>query len=387
MASSYIQTLLPLDDYARIMAIPGWAFNQVDHPGREYHGGCSGPIFQSGYDVDPTQFVGRDQVARAISTAERQIAGYLGYWPAPRWICDDEVAWPVPKRGVQVFAPHLKTTWGYIIEPGIEALDLVKPDCPVEYSDEDGDGYLDTGTITIGGLYPEEFDNECELFVVPAGYDRRWRIRTLDVEMGDDIVLTGPRWLFVDPPEWRSTEAISMDEDEAFLDYVDIYRQYNDSSTQADIIWKGDELCTDEICESYTQEACMDVLSYRTGIVIARPGEYLDGVWTRNVFTRCEMPTHASLWYLSGYSDDACDDCSMMGPTMKEAIVRLANVYLPAMPCSCNISQDKWKEDRMELEVGSYAVALAQRRLGTTARGAVFAMSVISSLEPLGRGG
>lgn len=401
MARSHIETLLPLDDYARIMAIPGWVFNQVDHPNREYHGVCSDPIYQSGYGMHAAGFVGRDEIARAIATAEENLARYAGFWPSCKWICADEVEWPVPKRGTQTLKPILKTAWGYIVAGGVEAYELEAGHQEVVYSDEDDDGYLDTGTITVSdmySLYEPYVSDKCEVAVVPEGRDpetAEWRIRPLDISIADDgtITISGPIWMFVDPDEWYSNlEAIQMDDADRFLSHVDIYRHYNDESHQARIIWNQYsewETCDDVACDIESQNGCISIKDPRVGQVTVTPATYAggSGVWSSDDYANSYAPTHVRMWYQSGYDNKACRDCFQMGEMLKLAVVRLANVYLPDTPCGCDITQNKWREDREELPVSSFMRALTERRLGTTARGAVFAMSTMSSLEPLGKGG
>lgn len=402
MARSKIQTLLPLDDYARIMAIPGWVFNQIHHPEREYHGVCSDPIYQSGYMIHAAGFVGRDEIARAIATAETKLAHYAGFWPSCKWICSDEIEWPVPKRGTQTQKPLLKTSWGYVVAGGVEAYELEAGHQQIVYTDEDADGCLDTGTVTVSdmySLYEPYIESTCEVAVVPDGCDpeaEECRIRPLDISIDADtgeITIIGPRWMFVDPDVWDTyTEAIELDDDEDFLTHVDIYRHYNDESHQARIVWKEAsewEVCEEVACDFEAQNACIGVYRARTGLVYVSPGTYSDGdgVWSSDDYLNSYAPSHVRLWYQSGYDDETCFNCFQMGEALKEAIVRLANVYLPATPCGCDITESKWKDDREELPVNSYMVALAQRRLGTTARGAVFALSTMGSLEPLGKGG
>jgi len=70
-----------------------------------------------------------------------------------------------------------------------------------------------------------------------------------------------------------------------------------------------------------------------------------------------------------------------------EAITRLANVYMVEPPCGCGTTLERWKKDREEMSIDSMDVELAQSAFGSTARGAVFAYSVISTLPPIGKGG
>jgi hypothetical protein len=181
-----------------------------------------------------------------------------------------------------------------------------------------------------------------------------------------------------------------MDDDDYFLTHVDIYRHYNDESHQARVIWRdvGEwETCDEVACDFEAQNACIGILNARTGLVTVSPATYSGGAWAADSYANKYSPSHVRMWYQSGYDNEECFDCFQMGESLKKAIVRLANVYLPGTPCGCDITEERWEDDREELPVNSYMVALAQRRLGTTARGAVLALSTMSSLEPLGKGG
>ncbi len=395
MAISNIQTLLPLDEYARIMAIPGWLFNQVVHPARPLRGNCDQVWLQGGYFSDPNRILGRDDVAQAIATAEEQIAARLGYWPEPVWICGEEIPWPQPKRGMQMVAPTLKTKWGWVHRGGMRAIDLVLEDAIVVYTDEDGDGVLDTATITVIGLYNPP-TSECEIIVVPRNMDpesREWRIRPLTVSVDSvtgDITITGPRWLFVEPIVWRTIASVSLDDDTSFATRVDVYRQYNDPQQQAQIVWDNPgDLCNTStgVCVETCQNACLTVVSRRPGLVTTTPATYNTGVWTYQAWLRNVYPTKARLWYLAGYDGRWCQPCNQMGARLKEAIVRLANVYMIEPPCGCGVTEARWKRDREEMSIDSTDVVTAQSTFGTTARGAIFALSVVNSLPKMGKGG
>jgi hypothetical protein len=98
MSISFIRTLLPLAEYCRIMAIPGWLFCQMDHPARVKRG-CDHVLQQSGYVSDPNDIVGRDEIAQAIRTAENRITTYLGFFPSPAWITREQHEVPIRRRG------------------------------------------------------------------------------------------------------------------------------------------------------------------------------------------------------------------------------------------------------------------------------------------------
>lgn len=291
---------LPLETYARIMSIPGWAFNQVTHPDRVKRGICPEVTLQSGYFGDPNRIVGRDEIAQGIATAMDKIARFLGYWPTRKWYCNDEHDWPHPKIGVHTQLPVIGASWGYIVGGGVEAFELLVDNAFVLYSDEDGDNVMETATVIAE--IPYLIHDKCELVVVPHGYDpEKYAIRPLGVVLtptgcglyttsnllciypegigvyapssssmylGDFCLatFTGWTWQFVVPQKWLTIDELKMSEPLNFLsgqytesiypgiygydvidvpgpydteygDGVDIYRRYNDPSRQAQIVW------------------------------------------------------------------------------------------------------------------------------------------------------
>lgn len=387
MAYSRIHTLLPLEEYARVMSIPGWHFNQVEHPGRPTMGACDLVWIQSGYSGDPNRIVGRDEIAQAIAEAEFQMANVAGFWPIPAYVCNEDVKWPDLSRGLVVNNPILKAKWGYIVETGTERWDQLNIVAePVVYTDEDGDGYLDTATINFG-LYLDDVD-ECEIVVTPHGYDPsdNWEIETLDITItGSLLHIRGPRWLFVDPDNWGTIDVVPMDDDPSFLTEVDIWRHYTYEYPAARIEWLADP-CATVPCTPRTQDACIEVLRSRTSAFKVTPASFDGSTWTRGTLAYCQSPRAVKLWYLAGYTGADCNTCEI-DPAIKRAIVSLANCYLSDAPCGCSITLERWERDRELQEMDAYNVAMAKSHFGTSARGAVFAYSVLSRIPKLGRGG
>lgn len=392
MGHSRIRTLLPIDEWAEIVGIPGWIFNQVQHPTRPLRGGCEQYWLQSAHYSDPNTPIGRDEVARAIATAEQRMADLAGFFVAPKWICAEKAKWPMPRRGEQVSYPTLHSRWGYLISAGIEAYEQITlyPQAVV-YSDRDGDTYADWATVTYN-LYLEDYD-ECEIVIIPPGRDptrEDWRIRPLQIEIDPDTnILTaqGPKWLFVDPDYWNQINPIPMEDGTYFLENVEIWRHYNDSTTrQAQYQWDGDSC--EQVCGTTCQDACVTVTNERLGHFEAKTATYGSGAWVpTNWVVTGYSPSRVLLWYYSGFRDYSCDDCDFMTQELKEAIVSLANVYLRIPPCACGISAERLSQDRAEQPIDSLNAALAKTAFGTAARGAVFAYSVVSGLPPIGKGG
>jgi len=391
MAISIVRTLLPLDAYAEYMMMPGWIFNQVYHPERPLPPSCSNLMYQSGYYGDPTRFIGRDDIARAIARAEDRLARVLGFWPAPAWICDEEHLWQSPERGYVPYAPRFKTDWGMVISPGTEAwqqlnMGLYGAGVPIQYTDEDNDGVDDTATVT----FATTLTDPCEIEVVPLDEDptlREWRIRPLTTSIRDGIFrAVGPRWLFLNPANWYTLNEHQLDNDASFLTHVDIWRHYNDTtSLHGRFFWEASD-CTEEPCTETCQNACAEIVRPRNGTFEMHPAARSAGAWARSEWAVNRTPSGVRIWYYAGFTGSLCNGCEMSGD-VAEAIIRLANVLLPASPCGCEPTRQRYEKDREILEVSTHTVAAAEQAFGTSARGAVYAHSVAKSMRPLGRGG
>ena len=393
MARSLTRTLLPLDEYARIMGIPGWVYNQVRHPLRNVPGCADGVVFQNGYAGDPTYFVGRDEIAAAIGTAEAQIAAVLGYWPAPKFICDERIDWVNPCRGPLHSVPVLQTRWGYVRGWGVEAFADVKDAAAIVYSDTDGDGITDWATITVAAVDAADVSSACDVVVVYPGETAStgWDIRPLTVVIDavtDVVTITGPKWLFVDPDILATDEAAVLNVDAGFLATVDVYRRFQNANPMGTIIW--DSICPPtEICTTSSVIGCCQTKDVRLGQFTIVPASWnvaLDG-WVRALWTGGYPPARVSVSYLAGYDDDTCVDCSQLGSSLKMAIARLANAHIVDHPCGCSIFNQRFESDREELEVVTRPAARALSLFGTTMRGAVFALSVVDQLSSIGKGG
>ena len=392
MAIASTPTLLSLDEYAQVMAIPGWLLAQVYHPERPTRGACENIWYQSGYMGTGNRIVEREELARAIANAEEQMADYMGFWPGPRWVMAEPHEWPINAQGYSISNPSFISKWGHLIEFGIEAWVEQEDLYPVliDYSDRDKDGCLDWATLT----FATTITNACEIVVVPPGKDptdREWAIRPLKVEIdAGTCTIEGPRWLFVDPDRWWTVEELNLATDTDFLTWVDIYRHYNDISTQGQLVWKTElEACvgTTAICTEQCQSSCGVVDIERVGRFHLRSATYNAGTWTGTSLAYNPHPNLVRIWYRAGYRTHVGYKCGRMSYKLSEAIARLANVFLPEAPCGCDYTLERWSKDREEMEIMTAGIALTQSAFGTTARGAVFAQSVAAKLEPIGQGG
>lgn len=399
MAISQTITLSTLDDYARIMGMDVNGWNQCRLPTAPAGAYCP-HIWYQRPDLATAETVGRDDVAVALDIAEDMIAHALGWKVARTWETAEEHPWPYPHNQVQVDYPTIQTDWGYVYSGGIKARTLIEAGATVVYSDTDADGVMDTCTITLTAAQMTAAGASArEIRVFFAGEtDDAWEIRPLTIVENPtthNITITGPCSRFVDPDLWYAADPQPIDLPIVappvadFVLTVDIYRIYNDTTTQGEVVWKGGAVCTSLSCTEVCQDACIVVDNPRLGLVRLTPATYAAGVWTPSCLTYAD-PTavrfnyYAGMWptYANAYRGDG-----RMDNALAEAIVRLANTLLPDAPCSCGIIKQRWARDRQEKErIDSVDAALANAAFGSYMAGAIWAWGVIKRLGPLGRG-
>lgn len=406
MAISLTTTLSTLDDYARIMGINMNGWNQTKFPTTPAGAECPHIWFQEP-NLRTSETVGRDDVANAIDIAEDMIAHALGFKILRTWETAEEHQWIYPRNAIQTESPIFELDWGQVYQPGIKASSIVVVSQNCIYSDEDGDGVLDTVTMTVTAAQMLATNASVrELAVYFEGEtEDTWEIRPLKIvenSVTHDITITGPACRFLDPDLWfaSSPVAITLPLIPAppainFVTHADIRRIYNDQSEQGEIIWKGGDVCTLAACSEVCQDACVTVVNPRLGHVRLTPASVdtstlYSPVWSTEYCLAYPNPTavrvnyYAGLWkeYASRYRGDG----KIPGP-LAEAIVRLANTLLPAAPCSCGIIKQRWARDRAEKEkIDSVDAALANAAFGSYMAGAIWAWGVIKRLNPIAGG-
>lgn len=363
MARSDTVTLLPLDRYAQIMQIPLPHFNQMNGTKAPVVKGCDGIWDQNA----------RDALAWTMEQAEQMIAEYLNFWPSPKFVTDEEIAFSLPGVRGDWWNAEVQTRWAYIDCFGTEQLTLVQAGANVIYtnSNNNPNGRENLATISGTGVYVDELaacDDKCEVAVFfreedgaedPA--DCRWEIRPLTVDIdGSTMSITGDSALFVKPELWELTElesagnvdsaAWKIDFDTANLvSQVDVYCRTVNEATPVTIYWEGLCDCAG-ICEHSTQTACAYRTDKKRGFFAPRPATW-NG--TSNVYAapaHCDiLPESLFVDYRSGYPLDK--SCRMNG-NMERAIVKLTNALLPEPPCGfCgDVAQRIWQDDRKAID-------------------------------------
>lgn len=367
MARALTATKLPLDRWARIMGVNPLHFNQVQLTGAGggpnlQKGTCSQAWFQHDYqDVDR---VGREQVAAAIREAEDRIEAALHWRLMPAWEASEWATLPKPYRpelwnltmtDVRGMPIAVEPAWHKLITPGIRAVAAVGAGVAIAWSDVDGDGYDETGTVIVNVAAGTQAH---EIVVVYPGEAATtdWQIRPITVALAGAVAtITFRRELAVLPELLEEFGASAVDGlvDASFLGTVDVWRVYNDPSTQAVLQWEPGAACdcsngqTCPTCEIATQAACMTVRgTLETGRWALQPATWVEASssFTPATLLNCRAADSVRLNYQAG--DRTGPDLLTMAPKWERAVALFAASLLERNPCDCNADWWRmWRED------------------------------------------
>lgn len=388
MARANTQTLLSLDRFAQIIGMHPLTFNQISVNIDSETLGCGHTLYQYAWQKSR---VGREDIARAIATAEQRIGDLLRYDVAPKWNTQDlrSIGWNLGSVGAR----------GYIIEAGIEAKTLIDDVVAIGYSDEDGDGYKETATVTanVGSVTDPQ---EIAVYYPGEVASDAWEIRPTKVSIASGvatIVFQRHQAVIRDLIEAPlNPDDVDGLDDDNFLTTVDVYRHYNDPTSQANVIWDVESSC--DVCSGDTscvtcgraiQTACMQILNRRTGRVQLTPASYdadndrfVASIWSVN-----RDPNRAQLYYRAGYYDanssNGATPFLTMSRVFEDVVARYALSLLPMPICDCGVANalyDEVRKDLSDIEDGRTTAFSAGNTLGRTA-GALDAWHVCEEMR------
>ena len=392
MAISSVRTKLPLATWAKILGIHPLHFEQVAYtPERRSAAVCDAGLLQ--YDWQAADQVSRYQISQAISDAEAMIERALGYRLLPSWEVDEwqPAGRPFQRelvayngRAVPFFRSASAVRWKDFVSGGIEALTLIDDAAAIAWSDADGDGEDDTATVTVTVTAGT---SACEIEAFYPGHSgaQEWRIRPITVSVsGTTATITFKRELVVLESILESLNAVAADwlDDADFLSTVDVYRHYNDPSTQASLLWEPSGLCGVcdstgcEACAYATQTACLFLRSTPRQAIVA----WTPATWdaTTETFTVAQMaqgrnPDLIRFYYYAGLRDRAktCPTVEMDDNWARAvAYLSLSLIDRPACQCSSDV-WDYWR-DITDIGKSSEAIRISDNPFGMM-RGARYA--------------
>lgn len=369
-------TKLSLSEWARIIGIHPLHFAQIQFAPQGKAIFCAQPYFQ--YPWQDVDRVSRDEIAQAILEAETAIERALGARLMPSWENDEYHVVEKPRPELINFSGTtqrgynmgVQSDWGHIISGGIRAVTLLG-NPGVSWSSSGASGAQDdVGTVTIAGLVAADLPNDvCEvrLFFENHAGDPEWEIKPLSsvTLAGGVLTITFRRELAVLPAMEEAFDPVGLvwTTDANFAADLDVYRVYNDDTTQATILWEpvggcgcvvGGSSCVQ--CQWSSQVACLLPRDFRTGIFGFTPASY-DATNARFVttsFSGLKAPDAIRMYYYAGIQDKG-RQCGArdLDRSWQRAIAVYAASMLDRAPCDCSNDQwQVWRED-LSLDEGS----------------------------------
>lgn len=417
MARATTRTILPLDTFAKVIGISPLYFNQVelhdiDPTGRaemQPATPCDMPIPQYEWQSGAGDCVGREEIARAIADAEALLTKYSGFTPGVTWIRDEGVTFPRLSnpnlinfwgRDLRGRPPRLQAKYGYVRMGGIEAVSLIDANASITYSDLNGDGYDETATI-VATVATNVLEDEVAIYYPGHVGDAAWEIRPIQVRIDATThvaTITCRREQLVTEEilEAFVAQAAQGETDADFLTEVDVYRHYNDPSSQVSLIYSNGSFCSVcgtsgcAVCTSSIQTGCLAVADTRLGLVAISPGEWnsTNNSFDFRYYLECQAPDRLTLSYRAGYADLRLRNPLIeMDSLMARATSYLALSLLDRPLCTCENIRAKtawWSEDLAVAsstpsggsQTSRLSTGLLDNPFGTT-RGAIFAWRLV----------
>lgn len=366
MGVQSVPTLLPLADFARNCGMHPLHFQQVNLLGTSgtpnlQRFSCDGPIFQ--HEWQASDRVGRDEIARALSHAEAEIASLIGYDLLPTWQVDEQQLVPRPARPELVnftgfnsrgFRNTIQLNRAWFIEGGIRATSSVSLGAAIVYSDGDGDGYKETSTVTVATTVTDP--QEIAVFYPGQNADPRYEVRPIAVSIAAGVAyITFRRELVVLEALLESFTPGPVDgaDNTMFLASVDVYRVYNDPSQQGTFYWQPSSRSSSSFpsasncncgsactaCTFTTQAGgCLSAQDARLSIVEFAAAEWDadDAAYRPRRWSACRQPDQMGVSYRAGLRDKSSRRPFLdMSNDWAQVVSILASAYLDRPVCSC----------------------------------------------------
>lgn len=400
-------TLLPIATWGAILGISPLSLQQVSVSSAYTSVAiCGQPTVQYGWGDNAR--TGREDIARAIATAEALLKEQLGFSVLPAWESEEvnvhDQDWHpeiYPWSGQAVRGMNRTQTLGsgYFLGGGQRNVTVISAGAAIVYTDADGDGYAERATV--GPVATSVTDpNQIALFYraadTPDGTaaDDAWEIRPIKVSIsGGAVTITFRRELAVKANLLTPLEPVAVDGTVAgnFLTLCDVYQRFTDPTTSVRFEWEpggwygcscnGVSSC--ESCGYQVQLGCLLGHEDRNSIVRIAPATYADGAWSTAGWANNRAPDRTTAWYRAGFRDKSkTRSYYEMDHALAEAVTYLSCSLLERPICGCNnvaSAMEQWRYDMAQsigTDAGSTSWSVSPSDLDNpfgTRRGAVWA--------------
>jgi hypothetical protein len=361
MTRAAIKTGLPIAQFAEVLGLSKWLVSQWKNPIPATMQGCDA-IYQWMWQKNA---ISRYDLAQAISNAEQKIADYLGYYPAPRQIENEQHPYPqVLGKDVWGFRPTPTINTNYQRVAGIGTLTrTLIADAPVTLTDTDGDGVVDTFTASttttlIDARFVEAYIRVADR--IGEGDEATWQIQPVRVTLaGTTLTVTGDPVLLL-KPVLQEGVAVAAQDPKVLTNYltsISIVNVLHDGLKQGYVQYAaGRSCCETNDCSVENLTVCYAGHEWQRGIVEPRLLEN-----ATNAFCRQWLPDMTYINYTSGLPYTV--DGKMQNP-FAAAVAKLACTYLPLQTCGCNAGDQViawWRQDLTQDTTGGQFPGLTYR--------------------------
>jgi hypothetical protein len=417
VAQALQATQLSLDRYARIVGVvaPPHFFGSYSPTVFPLKGQCDVVVPRHGWQLP--EVVSREEILEQVYIAEQELFEYLGYHVGPTFVENETHPYPKPYDPLYTSSGGLATDNmeksisprdRFMIQPGIRALTLIGTATTVgsslDYTDEDGDGFVETALVT----FPTTETEICELkcYVPGTAGAAAWEIRYPKKKYFDgtgNVVFEFYVWQFVSPdidarfPTVNEYRALDITDTSNLLDSVDIYREYVDNTqASARFYWESDPNCvtpgsTVDAGSLLYQDGVAIIREVQSGLLVPRAATYdaSTGIWTGDAWTVKRDPDIARVSYYAGDVSQAYLNgvtCDPLKDVYAKAIAYMATARLSRSICSCaNVVQffESLQKDLAHQTSGdSFAIGFKElaNPFGTR-RGELMAWNLIGKLR------
>lgn len=370
MSRSQQRTLLSRDYYAKLIGLNPVHFSSAI-------GGTFWPDQAKCEDIwweyswqTPEEFVSRSELDIAIYNAEKDMERILGYSVSPRFVNEEVLSYPRPyQRGyyslgnsdVRGGPKLIKTRLGKLISPGRRAVTILSSGITVVYSDEDGDTWKETATLSFTDSTTDL--REIKVYFTGKSADPAWEIRSIRsiTRSGSTVIIKLDSWLFINPtllekhPQSNERpEPIDISGVTNFVTTCDVYREYVDTTTvSAQLLWGPNPGFTDD----ENQNGYLSISDPNLGYVSAFASTYTDDEWITDCVGR--DPDRVKIWYYAGALSDeflAGFTTNPLSDYFATTIAWLATARLTKKICSCGQAQNfaaELQKDMTQISKGS----------------------------------
>lgn len=358
------RTMIPLHRAAAVLGINPYHFSQIYTAQHQIHPSCDDDWYQ--YNWQRAGKISREALAMALRQAEDMLADYLHWTPIPLWHTEEVKLSKyyrterISYYNAELMAKSLTTRWGFVTETGRKTSSYIDTPATV-LSDEDGDGYDETVTITFATTVTTE--DELRVYYPDKGGDEHFEIRPLSnisISAGT-ATITFPRYLIpleelIILPSTDDDPHIFIDGDVAsnFLDEVDVYRVYTDTSQQITYYYDPYANCSTVPCDQDTDTGCLFIRNSRLGILGYSRADYNEDTEAFESKTFSAPPQKALIYYRAGKQDDTVDYPNLqMNPMLERMIVYFSLSFLDTELCGCSNTKNIWQHQTRDLSVST----------------------------------